>query len=57
VEASALSSFNIFAIIQIALHVKLCCGTLNFTISVWLFARKGASDPLPLDPSTLNLSQ
>ena len=52
-EVSALSSFTIFAIIQIALYLKLCVDTLSFTVSVWLFARTGASDPLPPDASTI----
>jgi len=47
-----LLSFTIFVIIQIALHLKMCVGTLSFTISVWLFARIRASDPLPLGALT-----
>jgi len=55
VEVSALSSFTMFAIIQIALHLKLCVDTLSFAIYVWLFARIGASDPLPPDASTCRM--
>jgi hypothetical protein len=30
---------------------KIVCGALNFTVSVWLFAKTGVSDPLSPDPS------
>ena len=49
-EVSALPSFTICTIIEIALHLKLHLATQCYRI-VWLPVRTGAPDPALPDPS------